>query len=106
MITCKNCLEQYVGSAANFKSRFRIYKSNIKTNKDRCGTEKHFNGICKNDNNIFQFLSVQIIEQVYSNATEIKEILWHRENYWQSQLFTTTHGMNSLTSYYNVDIIL
>ena len=59
MITCKNCLQQYVGSATNFKNRFRIYKSDIKTNKDRCGTAKHFNGMYKNDNNIFQFLSVQ-----------------------------------------------
>ena len=78
MITCKNCLKQCVGSATNFKSRFIIHKSDIKTNKDRCGTAKHFNGECKNDSNIFQFLSVQIIEQVYSNATDIEEILWHR----------------------------
>ena len=74
LITCKNCLQQYVRSATNFKNRFRIHKSDIKTNKDRCGTAKHFNGMCKNDNNIFQFLSVQIIEQVYSNATNIEEI--------------------------------
>ena len=100
LITCKNCLQQYVGSATNFKNRFRIHKSDIKTNKDRCGTAKHFNGMCKNDNNIFQFLSVQIIEQVCSNATNIEEILWHREKYWQSQLFITTHDMNSLTDLY------
>ena len=100
MITCKNDLKQYVGSTTDFKSRFRIHKSDIKTNKDRCGTPKHFNVKCKNDNNICQFLSVQIIEQVYSNATDIEEILWHREKYWQSQLFTTTHGMNSLTDLY------
>ena len=42
------------------------------------------------------FLSVQIIEQVCSNATDIEEMLWHREKYLQSQLFTTAHGMNSL----------
>ena len=79
LITCKNCLEQYVGSATDFNICFRIHKSDIKTNKDRCGTAKHFNGMCKNDNNIFQLLSVQIIEQVYSNATDIEQILWHRE---------------------------
>ena len=77
LITCKNCVEQYVVPATNFKSCFRIHKSDIKTKTDRCGTAKHVNGMCKNDNNIFQFLSVQIIEQVYSNATEIEEILWH-----------------------------
>ena len=47
-----------------------------------------------------QFLSVQTIEQVGSNATNIEEILWRREKYWQSQLFTKTHGMNSLTDFY------
>ena len=70
-----NSLKQYVGFATNFKSRFRIHKSDIKTNKDRCGTGKHFNCMCKNGSNIFQFLSVQIIEQVCSNATDIEEIL-------------------------------
>ena len=53
LITCKKCLEQYVCSATNFKSHSRIHKSDIKTNKDRCETLKHFNDICKNDNNIF-----------------------------------------------------
>ena len=76
------------------------HKSDIKTNKDRCETAKHFNGKCKNDKNIFQFLSIQIIEQVYNNATDIEEILWHRGKYWKSQLFTTTHGMNSFTDLY------
>ena len=27
LITCKNCLQQYVGSATNFKNRFRIHKA-------------------------------------------------------------------------------
>ena len=101
LITCENCLQQYVGSATNFKIRFRIYKSDIKTNKNRCGMAKHFNVMCKNDNNIFQFLFVQIIEQVCSNATNIEEMLWHKEKYWQSQLFTTTQGMNSLKDLYS-----
>ena len=42
LITCSNCREQYVGSAINFKQRFRIHKSDIKTTKDRCGTASHF----------------------------------------------------------------
>ena len=49
----------------------------------------------------FQFLSVQVIEQVYSTTTDIEEILWKNgEKYWQSQLFTTSHGTNSLTHLY------
>ena len=101
LITCKNCLQQYVRSATNFKNRFRIHKIDIKTNKDRCGAAKHFNVICKNDSNISQLLSVPIIEQVCSNATNIKKIFCHREKYWQIQLFVTTHGMNSLTDLYS-----
>ena len=42
LITCKNCLEQYVDSATNFKNRFRTHESDIKTSKDRRGTAKHF----------------------------------------------------------------
>ena len=38
LITCPNCREQYVGSTVNFKQRFRIHKSDIKTNKYRCST--------------------------------------------------------------------
>ena len=38
LITCSNCTEQYVRPAVNFKQRFRIHKSDIKTNKDCCGT--------------------------------------------------------------------
>ena len=39
----------------------------------KTGTVKHSNGMCKNGNNIFQFLSVQVTEQVYINATDIEE---------------------------------
>ena len=38
LITYSNYREQYVGSAMNFKQRFRIHKSDIKTNKYRCST--------------------------------------------------------------------
>ena len=34
LITCSKCLEQYVWSAAKFKIRFRIHKSDIKTEKE------------------------------------------------------------------------
>ena len=42
LITCSKCLEQYVGSAVKFKTRFRIHKSDIKTKKERCGSARHF----------------------------------------------------------------
>ena len=50
LITYSNCREQYVWSAINFKQKFRIHKSDIKTNKDRCGTARHFNNKCFSPN--------------------------------------------------------
>ena len=43
IISCKNCGDQYGSSAADFKPRFRIRKYDLKTEKDTCGTAKHFN---------------------------------------------------------------
>ena len=73
------CLEQYVGSAIKFKSRFRIHKSDIKTKKDRCGTARNFNNKC----NPFVCLRVQLIEKVYCiyDDCNIEHIFWDREKY-------------------------
>ena len=43
MISFKNCDNQYIGSGIDFKPRFKIHKSDIKTKKDRCGTARHYN---------------------------------------------------------------
>ena len=104
LITCMKCLEQYVGSAIKFKSRFRIHKSDIKTKKDRCGTARHFNNKCCNSSNPFVYLRVQLIEKVYCiyDDCNIEDILWDREKYWQSQLFTNVKGMNSISDLYSI----
>ena len=79
LITCSKCLEQYVGSAVKFKTRFRIHKSDIKTKKERCGSARHFNSKCYHDTNPFQYLKVQHIEQVESNILEnIEDVLWEK----------------------------
>ena len=102
LTTCSKCLEQYVGSAVKFKTRFRIHNSDIKTKKERCGSARHFNSKCYHDTNPFQYLQVQLIEQVYCNDLEnIEDILWDREKYWQSQLFTIAKGMNSILDLYS-----
>ena len=36
-ITCMKCLEQFVGSAIKFKSRFRIHKFDTKTEQRSLG---------------------------------------------------------------------
>ena len=67
LITCFICREQYVVPAINFKQRFRIHKSDIKTNKDRCETALHFNNKCCSPNNKHAYSKIQIIEQVFNN---------------------------------------
>ena len=96
MISCSNCYDQYVGSALDFKSRFRIHKSDIKTKKDRCGTARHFNTKCTDSSNPHKFLKVQIIESVQCHYN-LEGKLWERERYWQCELFAATHGMNSVS---------
>ena len=97
LISCKNCEDQYIGSAIDFKARFRIHKSDIKTKKDRCGTARHFNNKCFDVQNPHRFLQVQLIESVVSDL-DLENKLWEREKYWQCQLFTNTHGMNSVSN--------
>ena len=53
LITCMKCLEQYVGSATKFNSRFRIHKPDIKTEKDRCGSATLFSNKCCHSSNPF-----------------------------------------------------
>ena len=64
LISCANCNEQYVGSAIDFKKRFRIHKSDINTKKDRCGVARHFNSKCQHPQNPSAFLKIQPIEKI------------------------------------------
>ena len=45
IVECNTCKHQYLVSALNFEQRFRVNKSDIKTNKDRCRTATHFNSV-------------------------------------------------------------
>ena len=97
LIIFSKYLEQYVGLSVKFKTIFHNYKSDIKTKKERCWSTRHFNSKSYHDTDPFQYLKVQLIEQVQSNNLEnIKDILWDREKYWQSQLFAIAKGMNSI----------
>ena len=51
LISCTNLNEQYVGSAIDFKERFRIHKNVINTEKDSCGTARHFTNKCRDQQN-------------------------------------------------------
>ena len=98
-ISCKNCEDQYIGSAIDFKARFRIHKSDLETKKDRCGTARHFITKCSDVQNPHKFFQVQLIESVVSDL-DLENKLREREKYWQCQMFTNTHGMNSVSDLY------
>ena len=66
---------QYVRSATSFKQRFYIHKSDIKTKKGRCGTARHFNSVCFHPSNPHGYLKVQLIEQVFCDAS--KDIVFY-----------------------------
>ena len=99
LICYKNCKDQHIESAIDFKARFRIHKSDIKTRKDRCDTGRHFNRKCSDVQNPHRFLQFQLIESVVSDL-DLENKLWEREKYWQCQVFTNTHGMKSVSELY------
>ena len=80
LTACSNCREQYVRSAINFKQKFRISKSDIKINKQRCGTAGHFNNQCCSPNTKHAYLKVKIIEHVFNNnQCTIEDLLRKQE---------------------------
>ena len=104
LINCKLCGDQYVGSALknNFKPRFRVHKSDIVTGKDRCGVAKHFLTKCVTTNRL-ENIEIQLIEQVSGGNYDLECKLWSREKFWQAQLFTLSHGMNSSWDWYSTN---
>ena len=80
LISCSNCYHQYVGSVLDFKSGFRILKSDIKTKKDTCGTATCFNTKCTDSYSPHRYLKVQIIESVQCDYN-LEGKLWERERY-------------------------
>ena len=61
------CKHQYVSSAFNFNSVFRINKSDIKTNANSFGAGWHFSSTCCHPTNPYFYLPGQHIEQVLCN---------------------------------------
>ena len=54
--------------------------SDIKTRRDRCGTDKHFNTKCTDSSNPHKFMTIQIIEYVQCDYN-LECNLWERERY-------------------------
>ena len=55
---------------------------------------KYFLNNCTGVNK-FENVEVQLIEEVKEGNYDLEDTLWSEEKYWQAQLFTVTHGMNS-----------
>ena len=88
-------------SITGFKERFRIHKSDINTGKVRCVVANHLLNVCHSEGNKFEYFQIQLIEQVsVNNCKNIDKMLWEREKYWQAQLFTLMHGLNSPNEWY------
>ena len=64
-----------------------------------CGVAKHFINTCNSAGNLTN-LKIQVIESL--NETSNNKI-WQREKYWQAQLFTLSHGLNSPYEWYNTN---
>ena len=78
--------------------RFRLHKSDINNGKERCGLANHlFNFCCSSAKS----LQVKLIEKVsVQNDDDINKVFWEREKYWQTQLFTLSHGLNNPNKWY------
>ena len=74
--------KQYIGSAISSKQRFRIDKSDINAGKVKCGVANHHLNVCHSGGNRFEYLQVQLIEQVsVNNSKNIDRMLWEREKF-------------------------
>ena len=75
LTTCQCCRLRYVGSAINFKERFRIHKSNKNTGKRRCGIVKHFLECCTSGDK-FDNLTIHLIESMNVPNNLLDQNLW------------------------------
>ena len=65
-----------------------------------CGTARHFNTKYPDSSNPHEFLKIPITEFVQCDYN-LEGKLWERGRYWQCQLFTNIHGMNSVSDLYS-----
>ena len=86
----------------NFKRRFRLHKSDINKSKNWCCVAKHFLIKCT-DIGKHENIEVHLIEQVEEGDYDVEGKLRCREKYWQAQLFTLLHDINSTWDWYSTN---
>ena len=63
---------------------------------------KHFLNKCTNGSKVEHF-DVKPIEQLQEGNFDLEGRLWCREKYWQTQLFTLSHGKDSTWGWYSIN---
>ena len=71
LITCDKYKDKYVGLAVDFKPRYSVHKSDIKTKKERCVTCRHFNEKCLCSTSPFGYVKVQIMNRFTRKTHQI-----------------------------------
>ena len=59
----------------------------------------YFLEFCTSESN-FDDLKIRLIESVNLPDNLLEQKQWQHEKYWQAQLFTLSHGLNSLSDRY------
>ena len=64
----------------------------------------HLLNVCCYSFSNFEFLQVQLIEQVFlKDGQDTENVLWLREQFWQVQLVTLSDGLNSPSEWYGLN---
>ena len=79
MTSCKCCGKQYVGSATGFKERFRTRKNDINSVKLKCGVANHLLNVCRSCASKFQYLQVQLKEEVFVQMLTVLKKFYGKE---------------------------
>ena len=93
MIAFKCCSRQYIISATDFKERFRIHKGDFSTGKIRCGVASH----------LLNFVNLPHVKPKLCKYNLLKMLMrfyGKEKKYWETQLFTLTHGLNDMNQWY------
>lgn len=85
-----------------FEERFLSQKSDASTGKRGCETAKHFWEYCTSENSLIS-IRFKFIESVNNFDKLLKRKLWSDAKYWQAQLSTLNHSLNSPSNLYCIN---
>ena len=96
---CTLCLQQGVGSTADWKPRLRNYKGHINNGHKTCGIVRHFLEHCVDQSDPTGHLIFFIIDGLNNtdnlDSEQIDHLLLQKEKFWIGNLLTMHSGMNT-----------